>query len=324
MNPIVFKIGNQEKQIGKNIAAFDFDWTIVKPKNGKTFPSNESDWEFLRSNTKHIIKETSKTHDLVIFTNQTKKWKIDTIKNALNEIGEDFLVCIGFGKETKIKKPNPELFTYIIKDFDKETSFYVGDAAGRDIDWSDDDKKFAENVGIKFKTPEEFFPIELNYKLDTEITFPHKQEMIIMVGYPSSMKSSFIKEYLNPPNNYEVLEGDVLKTLPKIIKEIKKIIPTGKSVVIDRTNPKKADRLELITLAKQYKIPARIFISKINIEQAMELNAKRFEQTGKKITKMAFYVFRKLYEEPKADEECALVELNYTFTKSSIYNNVCE
>lgn len=47
---------------------------------------------------------------------------------------------------------------------DYEKSFFVGDAAGRDekkpfkkADHSDADLKFAQNVGIRFLTPEEFF-----------------------------------------------------------------------------------------------------------------------------------------------------------------------
>lgn len=40
---------------------------------------------------------------------------------------------------------------------DKEESFYVGDAAGRDGDFLDSDKLLASNVGVKFLTPEEFF-----------------------------------------------------------------------------------------------------------------------------------------------------------------------
>lgn len=310
MDPIIFKVGDQDKILGKNIAAFDFDWTIIKPKNGKEFPKNKDDWEFLRNNTKDIIKNYAKTHDLVIFTSQTKEWKIDMIRDVLKEIKEDFTVCIGFGKDAKFKKPDPELFDLVIREFDQEISFYAGDAAGRDIDWADVDKRFAENVGIAFKTPEEVFPIEIKYNLNTEITFPNEKEMIIMIGYPSSMKSSFIETYLKP-NNYIIMEGDVLKTLPKIIKETEKQLKNGKSVVIDRTNPKKEDRLILINLAKKYNIPSRIFISRITIEQAMELNTKRFEQTGKKITKIAFYTFRKYLEEPIKEDECEVVELKY-------------
>lgn len=40
---------------------------------------------------------------------------------------------------------------------DLEHSFYVGDAAGREGDHLADDKGFAENVGVRYHTPEEFF-----------------------------------------------------------------------------------------------------------------------------------------------------------------------
>lgn len=40
---------------------------------------------------------------------------------------------------------------------DLASSFFVGDAAGRPFDISDSDKKFAEAVGLPFKTPEEVF-----------------------------------------------------------------------------------------------------------------------------------------------------------------------
>lgn len=44
---------------------------------------------------------------------------------------------------------------------DRTLSFYCGDAAGRKgdetrlADFSDDDKKFAENIGLRFLTPEQ-------------------------------------------------------------------------------------------------------------------------------------------------------------------------
>jgi bifunctional polynucleotide phosphatase/kinase len=37
---------------------------------------------------------------------------------------------------------------------DKNTSFYVGDAAGRAGDFASTDRKFALNVGVQFYTPE--------------------------------------------------------------------------------------------------------------------------------------------------------------------------
>lgn len=40
---------------------------------------------------------------------------------------------------------------------DYENSIYIGDAAGRDSDFLDSDLKFAEKLGIQFKTPEDVF-----------------------------------------------------------------------------------------------------------------------------------------------------------------------
>lgn len=42
-------------------------------------------------------------------------------------------------------------------ELDLESSFFVGDAAGRPIDFSDSDLKFAQAIGLQFYTPEEFF-----------------------------------------------------------------------------------------------------------------------------------------------------------------------
>lgn len=33
--------------IKEKMAAFDYDWTIVNPKDGKTFPSSIDDWNWL-------------------------------------------------------------------------------------------------------------------------------------------------------------------------------------------------------------------------------------------------------------------------------------
>ena len=42
---------------------------------------------------------------------------------------------------------------------DLAASLFVGDAGGRKApkDYSDSDRKFAENIGVKFHTPEEYF-----------------------------------------------------------------------------------------------------------------------------------------------------------------------
>ena len=61
----------------------------------------------------------------------------------------------------------------------REDSLYCGDAAGREVGWSAGKKKdfscsdrlFADNVGVKFYTPEEFF---LGNKATSKFTRPLK------------------------------------------------------------------------------------------------------------------------------------------------------
>ncbi|ODV64005.1 polynucleotide 3'-phosphatase, partial [Ascoidea rubescens DSM 1968] len=52
---------------------------------------------------------------------------------------------------------NDKDITNIRHHIDYYNSVFIGDAAGRSQDFSDSDKLFAKNIGIQFKTPEEFF-----------------------------------------------------------------------------------------------------------------------------------------------------------------------
>ena len=59
------------------LAIFDFDWTIVKPKEGRKFPKDVNDWQYIRESVPSIIREFAKDHQIVILTDQSKMWKID-------------------------------------------------------------------------------------------------------------------------------------------------------------------------------------------------------------------------------------------------------
>ena len=95
----------------------------------------------------------------------------------------------------------------------------------RENDWSDVDKKFAENCGLKYYSPEDIFPFPK--KQEVEITDIKNQELVMMVGYPGSGKTTFSEKNFKK-DNYTILHGDILKTQSKIVKALKSELDKGK------------------------------------------------------------------------------------------------
>lgn len=54
----IYKINKPRHR--SRVAIFDFDWTLCKPKNNKTFPKDVDDWEWLRPNVPDVIKDLYK------------------------------------------------------------------------------------------------------------------------------------------------------------------------------------------------------------------------------------------------------------------------
>ena len=160
-------------------AGFDIDWTIIKTKSGRKFPSGPKDWEFLYDCVPAKLKEL---HDggtkVVFFTNQAgiEKQKV-TVKelsakfeDIINAVGVPIQVFVCTGN-SHYRKPSVEMWRFMeahcnggVK-ISREASLYVGDAAGRAKGWapgkskdfSSADRMFAANIGVQFHTPEGFF-----------------------------------------------------------------------------------------------------------------------------------------------------------------------
>lgn len=151
----------------KKMAAFDFDWTLVKPKGNRKFPKSVNDWQWLFPTIPDKIhKLYNEGYMIVIFTNQSKPWKKDQIIEAMTILKIPLYIVIAFEKTEY--KPNIFMFDLLLdnRDLNKEESFFVGDALGRKDDFADSDKKFAENIGIKWIEPETMFMENINeYKI---------------------------------------------------------------------------------------------------------------------------------------------------------------
>lgn len=291
----------------KKMAAFDYDWTLVCPKDGKTFPSNINDWEWLYPNIPNKIKEYYEDgYMIVIFTNQSKQWKHEQIKLVANTLEIPLYIVVATDRSQY--KPNTIMFDHLIGEYeiDKELSFFVGDALGRKTDFANTDKLFAENIGVSCYSPEDVFHSKIESKTIPMLPLCETPEIIIMMGYPGSGKSTIAK-HICETDKYVHIEGDVYKTSAKMIKVSKEFITQGKSIVFDATNSSYKKRKEYIDLGKKHGY--RILC--IHVSTSLEMSYKQNKQRDaeKQVPKIAYSVYKKHYEEPDSKEGFELVVL---------------
>jgi len=352
---ILHNLSKKFKSSENKIAAFDFDFTLVKTKNGKVFPENSDDWEILFPNILNKLKELKNdNYILVIFSNQNGVEKGKVSLEFVKKRFENFIkyteldwLYIASTKKDKYRKPNNCMWKFLsnyITNININKSFYVGDAAGRIKNWkpkmkkdfSCSDRKFAHNIGIKFFTPEEYFleeektdnfiidgfnPFNYNYNQTITIGLPEEKELVLMVGLPASGKSTIAKTIFK---DYVYINMDTLKTKSKCLKLAKESISNNQSVIIDNTNVDKKTRKEYIDIAKKYNYQVRCIVMDVNKEFSLHLNNIRSIVNGvKPVPTIAYNILSKKYQNPDIDEgidQIKIIKLNINELKSKLGN----
>ena len=234
------------------LACFDLDWTLTYNEK-KLFP-NDPDDIFLMPNRRDILAKYSKTHLLVVFTNQYVRSKkvalerVERVKTFIRKLDLPIICFIATDKD-EYRKPEIGMYEQLQKILDNhklniKTAFFCGDALGRPQDFDDSDKKFGENAGMEIFTPEEIFP-------ETAINkscFIGKI-ILIFVGMAGAGKTSYYKKHFN---DYYHINQDELGTFPRVLKEIKASMENGENIVVDSTNPKLETRFEYYKFAEKY------------------------------------------------------------------------
>lgn len=337
-----------------SITAFDFDGTLITQKSGKTYPVSFDDWKPLYDCVKDKFLNAYNNNIVILFTNQSgverKDIDIDFLKkrfdNFFEYLGVSVPVYISTCKD-KYRKPSPEMWSTALdylgnilypvlgKDcnIDEKESVYIGDAAGRKVNWKPgkkkdfacSDRKFAYNCGIQFLTPEEYFLSEnlsddlWSYDTFNPFTYqkedkeqlqlqhrqPDKQTVYMLIGPPGAGKSTFCTTHLDDCIRINM---DTLKTKPKCMKLLKESLSGNKSIVIDNTSPTVISRKEYIDCTKKCNKDVRIVAIHINTpkELAQHFNCVREMlsngQQHKKVPDVVYNSYYKRFEPPTLQE----------------------
>lgn len=334
---IYLKYPNVEPNFyGKKIAGFDLDYNLIKPKSGKKFPQDSNDWCWLYPEVKQNLLKLGQDDSfiIVIFTNQQG---IEKGKTTIDELDEKFqqiqldlniqLIFLVSDKDDSYRKPRIGSWKLLQKKGAiKEGSFYVGDAAGRikdnnfPKDHSDSDRKFADNIGITFYTPEVYFLFNkdttmerkwkytgyiLDFKNENrkkykKFKFNDSLNMILISGLPGSGKSRLAKKL---SNKYDYLYLSQDKDKSKLKSKLEKALEENKNVIIEGLLYSKEQRDKYIKLAKKYNYHKYLIHLETNMDLSYHLNHYRsLKDNVKLVPKVVYHTYNKYYEQAKIED----------------------
>jgi bifunctional polynucleotide phosphatase/kinase len=314
-------------------ACFDFDGTLIRTRSGATFCRNAKDWLWFAPSVPEKLRrlvdgkgEEEGGYRLIVFSNQTVRFKEAVILDALKEAGVAGRADVYIAYDKTLKKPSRVMYDVAFSSSSSssrhpEGSFFVGDALGRPGDWSDSDRRFAEACGFPWTSPEEFFDPRHSCQLEPERvppTRPRSQpqprsqpEMVMMIGAQGSGKTTFAKEIFGSDPRYVILHGDDERhrTDAKFLAAATTVMSAlGKSVVIDATNGTPAKRAKFAARARKAgTFSVRCIEMTTPIDDCKRRNAAR--SPGSRVPAVAYAAFFKGFEPPNTlNEDIDIVE----------------
>lgn len=156
----------------------DLDGTLIKPISGSTFPAGIWDMRF-NFPVLDMIREIQ-PKCLLIITNQggiesgfvdkrNFEFKMEYICRSIKEytgVTTEYSYCISNDKNNKYRKPNIGMLDSLLhkmikrgivkKSISIDSILMIGDASGKEGQFSDSDKRCAENAGLRYMDVDDF------------------------------------------------------------------------------------------------------------------------------------------------------------------------
>ena len=160
----------------KKVLFIDLDGTLIKTISGKTFPEDITDFRIQLPVLNKIKEKMPNLVGLFVVTNQGGigkfvsdhdfDTKILSITNfsagyLLCEVG-DYMYCPSNDNNDLLRKPNVGMLEAMCESWyfsNKQEMLMIGDASGKPGDFSDSDKKCAENFGIDYIDVRDFLEL---------------------------------------------------------------------------------------------------------------------------------------------------------------------
>ena len=165
----------------KKVLFIDLDSTLIKTISGKTFPEDITDFRIQLPVLDKIIEKIPNLTYFFIVTNQGGIGKFTTEDDFQTKLFcierfcdmyfrdrtkiyycSDSDYCASLDKDCHARKPNTGMLEELANDYgirSKEECIMIGDASGKPGDFSDSDKKCAENFGIDYIDVRDFLEL---------------------------------------------------------------------------------------------------------------------------------------------------------------------
>jgi bifunctional polynucleotide phosphatase/kinase len=131
-------------------------------------------------------------------------------------------------------------------------------------------------------------------------------EVVIMIGFPGSGKSTYIKRHFACPA-YHVVDGDRYKT-PKTMVHQASLFVHERSIVFDSTGYSMAKRAAFVQFAEDHGLPVRAVWISTSLEDSQAQNDLRGATGGSHVPESAYLYYATAFEEP-CEEEGFLLEI---------------